>query len=343
MNTPLYLNDFIIHKNIALKLTAFNQYVPHMIFYGPTSSGKKTLIYAMINNIHNNNNPIQKYRNIKFDDITVNGNLIPINYVQTPYHFEFNLSEYGLCDADVIINYIQKIVEYKTIDNSFHIIVLHHIDRLSIDTQKTLLSLMDKYILTTRFIFIANNIQSMYSCFKSRLIEIRVPSPAKNMVYKYIQYSYPSLHNTQIDKIIEYTNYNLFNLCNLLPYIKQSIDTNANSLLTDTKLNEILQTPNIKSIINTLIPHIKERSITSIKTIRAILYDLLLSNIQIRDIFSNIVDYVMKHPDIPISSKQSFIQDANNIEVGIIKIEYNIIIIEFLVFKVKKLFLQHNV
>jgi hypothetical protein len=51
----------------------------------------------------------------------------------------------------------------------------------------------------------------------------------------------------------------------------------------------------------------------------------------------------MKHPDIPISSKQSFIQDANNIEVGIIKIEYNIIIIEFLVFKVKKLFLQHNV
>jgi|688.fasta_scaffold36906_7 DNA polymerase III delta prime subunit len=343
MNTPLYLNNFIIHKDIAQKLSAFNEYVPHMLFYGPTSSGKKTLIYAMINNIHNNAYPIQKYRNIKFDDITINGNLIPINYIQTPYHFEFNLSEFGLCDTDVIISYIQKIIEYKTINNSFHIIILRHIDRLSTDTQKTILSLMDKYISTTRFIFIANNIQPIYSCLKSRLLSIRVPTPNKINIYNYIQYSYPSLSNKQIDKIIECSNYNLYNLCNLLPSIKQCIDANPNTILTENKLDEILKTPNIKSIIETLIPHIKEHNITSIKTIRTILYDLLLSNIQIKDVFSNIVAYIMKCDNIPLSSRQLFLQDINNIEVGIVNIEYNIIIIEFLIFKVKKLFLQHNV
>jgi DNA polymerase III delta prime subunit len=343
MNTPLYLNDFIIHKDIANKLSSFTEYVPHMVFFGPYSSGKKTLMYAMINNIHNNHIPVQKYKIIKFDDITINGNLIPINYIQSPYHLEFNLSEFGLCDTDVIIHYINKIIQYKTIDNSLRIIILHHLDRLSNDTRKTLLSLMDNYIQTTRFFFICNNIQSLDKYFCSRIVKIRIPFPDKQSIYKHIKYSLPQLHNIQIDKIIEKTNCNLFNIYNLLIFAKQAIDTNPNSILSDTKLSEILSIPTIETIIHQLVPLIHEKNIASIKNIRSILYDFILSNIKITDIYNYITNYVMKHPSIPVSSKQSFLQDTNKYETNLINVEYNIIIIELLIFKVKKLFHQHNV
>jgi replication factor C subunit 3/5 len=343
MNIPLYLNDFIIHKDIATKLSAFTEYVPHIIFNGPPSSGKKTLIYSMINNIYNNHIPVQKYRNIKFDDITVNGNLIPINYIQSPYHFEFNLIEFGLCDIDVITHYINKIVEYKTINNSFRIILLHHIDRLSYDTQRSLISLMDKHIITTRFFFICNNIISLNPAFKSRTINIRVPFPNQSYITNYIKFNFPQLTNIHINKIIESSNNKLFIISNILPLIKYSIDINPNSELTDNKLHEILSIENINSTIHKLVPYIIDKNIESIKSIRSILYDCLLSNIQINDIFNDIINYVMQHNNIPLSSKQLFLQDVNNFSSNIMNIEYNIIIIEFLIFKVKKLFHQHNV
>jgi DNA polymerase III delta prime subunit len=343
MNTPLYINDFIIHKDIADKLKALNEYVPHLLFYGPPSSGKKTLIYAMINNIYNNTIPIQKYRTIKFDDITIDGNQIPINYIQSPNHFEFNLSEYGLCDVDVITHYINKIIEYKTINNSFRIIVLHHIDRLSTDTIKTLFSLMDDYILTARFFFICNNLTSINNALLSRVFKIRVPFPDKNIIYKHIQYHIPELTINNIDKIIEYSDNRLFNIFNILPLIKHSIDVNPNSILSNTKLDEILSTTNIRTIIHKLVPFIHEKNISSIKSIRSILYDCLLSNIHINNIFSEIINYVMSIQSIPQSSKQSFLQDVNNLTISLFKIEYNIIVIELLIFKVKKLFQLNNV
>ena len=343
MNAPLYLKDFIIHKNIAKKLSAFTEYVPHTVFVGPPSAGKKTLIYAMINNIHNNTIAIQKYRTLKFDDITVNGNLIPINYIQSPYHFEFSLSEYGLCDIDVITHYINKIIEYKTIDNTFRIIIIHHIDRLSVDTQKALLSLLDKYILTSRFFFITHNIQSLHFSFKSRIFTIRVPFPTNTCIYKHIQYIIPQLTSENIDKIIQNSNNSMFTIYNILPLIKQCIDTSPNSIITDTKLMEIVTNSNIQSVINILLPHILEKNIISIKTIRRILYDFILSNINVNDIFNEIVNYIMQLQILPISSRHEFLQDIINYTHYINKIEYNIIILELLIFKVKKLLQKNNV
>ena len=47
-----------IHTNIIEKLDYFLEIkkVPHIIFHGPSGSGKRTLVYSFINKIYNNNN-----------------------------------------------------------------------------------------------------------------------------------------------------------------------------------------------------------------------------------------------------------------------------------------------
>ena len=45
-----------IHENIKVKLKNFikSMKIPHIIFYGPSGSGKRVLVYEFINNIYKN-------------------------------------------------------------------------------------------------------------------------------------------------------------------------------------------------------------------------------------------------------------------------------------------------
>ena len=47
----------IIHENIKEKLSTFikNMKIPHIIFYGPSGSGKRILVYEFIDKIYKNN------------------------------------------------------------------------------------------------------------------------------------------------------------------------------------------------------------------------------------------------------------------------------------------------
>lgn len=324
MNSPLFLKDFIIHRDIAKTLLPNKINVLHTIFHGNYSSGKKTLAYALINHINNNTIPVQKYREIKFDDINVNGNSIPIQYVQSPFHFEFNLYEYGLCDRDVITNFIKRIVEYKTINNSIRIILLHHIDRIPLDTQKILFELMDKYIETSRFFFISNNISGLHKNLLSRINAIRVPVPSINEIKQCINDSIPDINDELIDRIIEKHSHHLYNINLVVHQLKHNQNIQS------------IETP--PDIILKLIPIIERKDIKSIKEARSLLYDLLLSNITMNTVFTNLVFYVMKQNCFTMSVKQKFMEEANNLTASMSSIEYNILIIEYLIFKVKKLY-----
>jgi DNA polymerase III delta prime subunit len=326
MNIPLFLKDFIIHRNIAETLSSNSTDVLHTIFYGNRSTGKKTLAYALINNINNNTTPVQKYREIKFDDITVNGNSIPIQYVQSPFHFEFNLYEYGLCDRDVITNFIRRIVEYKTINNSVRIILLHHIDRIPLDTQTLIFELMDKYIKTSRFFFITNNISGLHANLLSRIHKVRVPVPSIDSISRCINISIPELEYNQINTIIEKYSHHLYNI-NLVVH-----------QLKNNKNIDLLNVETPSDIILKLIPIIEKKDIRSIKEARTLLYDFLLSNITMNTVFNDIVFYIMHQEQFPLSIRNTFMEDASNLSVSMPSIEYNILIIEYLIFKVKKLY-----
>jgi len=51
------MEKLTIHENIVKKLNYFieNKEIPHIIFYGPSGSGKHELLNFFINKIYNNN------------------------------------------------------------------------------------------------------------------------------------------------------------------------------------------------------------------------------------------------------------------------------------------------
>ena len=50
------MEELSIHKDVKDKLSIFieEKKIPHIIFYGPNGSGKKTLLLDFINKIYNN-------------------------------------------------------------------------------------------------------------------------------------------------------------------------------------------------------------------------------------------------------------------------------------------------
>ena len=53
---PVKLDDFILNKDIAERLNSVSlENVVNMMFIGKPNTGRKTLIYAFLNSIHNCN------------------------------------------------------------------------------------------------------------------------------------------------------------------------------------------------------------------------------------------------------------------------------------------------
>ena len=68
---PLQIKDIIYHKDIMDKLANISKddSIPHIIFYGPESSGKKTLVRLFLELIYDKS--VHKIANTKY---TVRGN-----------------------------------------------------------------------------------------------------------------------------------------------------------------------------------------------------------------------------------------------------------------------------
>ena len=89
---PSNLDEFIYNNSIAKRLKVYNQnYIDNLIFYGQNNAGKRTLISGLLNHLSNNNIK----RNIQTHKLKINNTKVDINFVESNYHFELNLYEYG--------------------------------------------------------------------------------------------------------------------------------------------------------------------------------------------------------------------------------------------------------
>ena len=115
-NIPVYLKDFSIHKPIAELLLNFDTcFINHTLFYGPPNSGKRTLINAFLKNIFKED--LQK--RVYYKEISYNNTKISVEYTASQYHYEINLCEYGFSDKFIITEFIQKLLSYKNINESY--------------------------------------------------------------------------------------------------------------------------------------------------------------------------------------------------------------------------------
>ena len=286
--TPEHLKDFILNKKTASFLETLNyDNLNHILLYGISSVGKRTLIYALIKHLFKQDN---LFIHGKQTDIKVNNNNIKINYRKSLYHFEINLYEYGLYDKHVISQFIKELVSYKSVTNKYKIILILNLDKCSQNANLVLRRIIEKQSKNTRFIVTCNNLTKVNEAVRSRFINIRVPFPNENSINEYLNFH---KKNTSMDFLKKNHNHNL--------YVLNSIifnDLSKNYFDIGKRLHSIVKEP--KNIF--------------MDSLRAYIYKLYLINYNYLDIFKIYTKYIISNDKFDDLFKTFIVNKASELE-----------------------------
>lgn len=194
-----------IHNNIIEKLDYFidNNKIPHIIFYGPSGSGKREILNKFINKIYNaNKNNIKKY----------------VMYVNCAHGkgIRFIRDELKFFAKTNINNYNGTL---------FKSIVLFNAGNLTNDAQSALRRCIEQFSHNTRFFIIIEDINLLLKPILSRFCNIYIPLPILNdkriclYDYKNIDLSdteFSKNNNKWLNKIMNKRNFNNINKSRIL-------------------------------------------------------------------------------------------------------------------------------
>ena len=254
---PKNLEDIEYNLDVKKKLTILsnNNDITNMIFYGPSGTGKKTLLHLYLNKYFDNDNSI--YKMSTFDYVLSNN--YKVIYKVSPKHFQIYFTNNPKNNILIIYELIKNLLRSKSVINDYTIIVIYDIDKL----QNNIIHL--KYI-TERYPYV------IFLCTCNKFINISIP---------FIQMRFAKLNyfdllkicvkinknekllltNDNIKKIIDSSIYNLNNLLDNLQSIKNkktiNMEENYNFDILDNIVKILLNRniddfPKIKTNINTL-------------------------------------------------------------------------------------------
>ena len=126
-----------IHENIHNKLEFFikENKIPHIIFYGPSGSGKRTILNGFINDIYKN------------DKQKINQYVMHVNCAHSK----------GIRFIRDELKFFAKTNIHNKNNNLFKSIVLFNADKLTIDAQSALRRCIEQFSHTTRFFILVEN------------------------------------------------------------------------------------------------------------------------------------------------------------------------------------------
>lgn len=166
-----------LHKNIKDKLSYFikENKIPHILFHGPSGSGKRTLVYSFVSDIYNNDKNLIKNYTMFADCAHGKG----IKFIRDELKFF----------AKTNVN-IKGIGHFKTI-------ILTNADKLTTDAQSALRRCIELFSHNTRFFIIVENKYNLLKPILSRLCEIYVD------IEKVLYNTSNLLNSKEYDKIRE--------------------------------------------------------------------------------------------------------------------------------------------
>uniref|UniRef100_A0A6C0JBW4 AAA+ ATPase domain-containing protein n=1 Tax=viral metagenome TaxID=1070528 RepID=A0A6C0JBW4_9ZZZZ len=149
-----------IHKKIKEKLTFFiNQHkIPHIIFHGPSGSGKRTILNTFINDIYENDKP------------KMNQYVMYVNCAHSK----------GIRFIRDELKFFAKTNIHNKNNNLFKSIVLFNADKLTMDAQSALRRCIEQFSHTTRFFILVENENRLLKPILSRFCNIHIPLPSIN-------------------------------------------------------------------------------------------------------------------------------------------------------------------
>jgi DNA polymerase III delta prime subunit len=173
----------------------------NILFVGNSSSGKTTLLYAIIR---------EYYGLSKTDNISEN-NIMFIN----------NLKEQGI---NFYRNEMKTFCQsHCTIFGKKKMVIIDDIDNINEQSQQVFRNYIDKYKNNVNFIAVCTNIQKVIESIQSRMYIISIPPPNKEQLYnimnKIIQEENIVIDNESKEHLLTISNYSIRNLINNLEKI----------------------------------------------------------------------------------------------------------------------------
>lgn len=192
---PSSLPALSYHDSISKRLESLAEKpesLPHMFFYGPSGSGKRTRITALLGAIFGPSSNRLKLDQRTFT--TPTGRTVEIHMVTSPHHVELSPGDAGNNDRFVIQDVLKELAATKNIRSSvanmdkeshqadaaaeIKVVVLNQVDRLTKQAQAALRRTMEKYAATCRLILCCDNPSKLIAPLRSRCLGIRVPAPS---------------------------------------------------------------------------------------------------------------------------------------------------------------------
>lgn len=285
---PTLKKNIFFHKEIIelLKSMSKDEAVPHIIFYGPPGSGKKTMVRLFLEMLFDET--VHKTKNVSYN-VTGSGNKITQEkIVQSNYHIAIdpknNNSDRYLIH-DVVKEYAKRrtLGVFKT-DRMFKVVLINNVDDMSYYAQTSLRRTMECYNDKCRFVMWCESLSKVIKPIQSRCIRLRIPSPSDEQLFEYIlNVSIAEKINMTLDqysRIIMKSNGNIKKALWELEYCRFGA-------------NEKIETgivTNYDESISNIIKLILELKLSNVIPIRNVLFDLMITNFDGSMIMKDLID-----------------------------------------------------
>lgn len=307
---PQSADDILFHQEEINKLKTMSKddSIPHIIFYGPDGSGKKTIIRLFLEMIYGKN--INKLVDTEYN-VTGSGNSnTQVIIKQSNYHIVIepnnnNFDRYLI--QDVVKEYAKRIpLNIFTANKSFKTVFINNVDNLSYYAQTSLRRTLEKYSGTCRFIMLSKSLSKVIDPLRSRCYCFRVKCPTDDEILTtLLQISskeYIKLSLEQYSEILEKSSGN----------IKKAI-----WLLELLKFGEGIET-SYDEILSNIVMLILKLDAKTILIIRDLFYKIMITNIDGTTIIKDVLDLLLQSNMISDNSKIKIIELASKYEHNLI-------------------------
>ena len=314
---PKNISESFFHKNLLelLEIMSKDEAIPHIIFYGPDGSGKKTLIKLFLQMLFDDS--VNKLNDVEYE-ITGSGSKVEKELIkQSNYHIVIepkNNNSDRFLIHDIVKEYAKRrsLGIFKT-SRPFRIVLINNLDNLSYYAQASLRRTMEKYNDKCRFISRCKSLSKVSKPLQSRCICLRVPSPSDIELFGYI-YRISAKENLKIRlsdyaNIINKSNGNIKIALWNLEYIKFGYKMDSDYYNAICKVMNLLLQPILNNIVE----------------IQNIIFTLTITNFNKTTIMRDILDKICMSNKITDEAKQKIIQKGAEIDYQMVKCRREII------------------